>query len=100
MAATPPSATGGVTNSANGVLGLMTPQVGRAAYCKHDDQDPYRFVSSLNNTFPDTPNLSQSDITNTGFSLNPQSDFTFDCFLELPTGVVVFEVRRMPNTKM
>ena len=97
MAATTP--VGGLTTIGTGQLNLLTPQhlntttLGRAVHCAHDD--PYHFTSSLNNTFPDTPALSQSDMISKG--LDPEGgDYPFDCFLELPGGIVVFEVCRMP----
>lgn len=91
--------TPGSTPVGTGELDLLIPQnlssisVGRMAYCKHDD-DPYRFVSSLNNTFPITPSIPESFLTSAGIALN-ESSYPFDCFLELPGGIFVFEVRRI-----
>lgn len=66
----------------------------RISYCKHDDDyppwdPPYR--SSLNNTFPETPDISQAFLDSAGISRS-EDNFPFDCFLELPGGIVVFEV--------
>lgn len=95
MAATPPRS--GSTTSGTGQLNLLTPQnlstisLGRATYCKHDDDDPFHFTSSLNNTFPSTPAISESYLESAGLTTS-QETYPFDCFLELPGGVVVFEV--------
>ena len=94
MAAAPPLGAG--TRIGTGQLNLLTPEtlnntsIGRVAYCKHDD-DPYHFVSSLNNTFPDTPAISQSFLTSAGIN-ESEGTYPFDCFLEIPGGIVVFEV--------
>ncbi|KAF6217440.1 hypothetical protein HO133_006910 [Letharia lupina] len=96
MAATPPSS--GSTTSGTGQLNLLTPQnlstisLGRATYCKHDDDDPFHFTSSLNNTFPSTPAIPESYLESAGLTTN-QETYPFDCFLELPGGVVVFEIK-------
>ena len=94
MAATPPLGTG--TRIGTGQLNLLTPEtpnttsINRAVYCKHDD-DPYHFISSLNYTFPDTPAISQSFLTSAGIN-ESEGTYPFDCFLEIPGGIVVFEV--------
>lgn len=71
----------------------------RISYCKHDDRyppwdPPYR--SSLNNTFPETPDISQSFLDSVGITQG-EGNYPFDCFVELPGGVVVFEVCSMPR---
>lgn len=90
---------GGSTTSGNGQINLLTPQslsmtsLGRIAHCKPND-DPYgsfTFTSSLNNTFPSTPNISESFLKSAGFTTN-QETYPFDCFIEIPGGIVVFEV--------
>lgn len=78
-------------------LNLLTPQnlsttsLGRAAYCKPHDPDPYGppipFTSSLNYTFPKTPSLAELGL-NEG-----EGEWPFDCFIELPGGYVVFEIK-------
>lgn len=89
-------ASGGSTSIGTGQLHLLTPQnlsatsVGRISYCKHDD-DPYLFTSSLNYTFPSTPSISESFLSSVGINLNDDT-YPFDCFLEIPGGIVVFEV--------
>ena len=99
LAATPSS--GGLTKVGTGQLNLLTPQhldtstLDRAVYCKNED--PYQFTSSRNYTFPDTPAISQSDMVKAGFGPNDGGEYPFDCFMELPGGYVVFEVRCMPR---
>lgn len=94
MAASPLS--GGLTAIGTGQLNLVNPQnlsatpLGRAIYCKHDD-DPYRFISSLNYTFPSTPSIPESFLASADLVTN-QDIHPFDCFLELPGGIIVFEV--------
>lgn len=65
--------------------------INRVTYCKHD-VDPYHFKSSLNYTFPDTPSLPQSIINSAGI-VHDEGEYAFDCFIEMPGGVVVLEVR-------
>lgn len=95
-------ASGGLTSIGTGQLNLLTPQnlstssVGRISYCKHDD-DPYTFTSSLNYTFPRTPSISESFLSSAGLTLNDDT-YPFDCFLEIPGGIVVFEVCYMPHS--
>ena len=95
---------GGGTAIGTGQLQLVTPHtlnitdLKRAAYCKKDDDWPGHFVSSLNYTFPDTPPLSAADLKSAG--LDPGADdFSFDCFLELPGGIVTFEVCLVPRLR-
>ena len=92
LATTPPVSAS--TTVGTGPLNLVTPQdeafPNRVAYCKHDDY-PDHFVSSLNYTFPDTPAIPQSFLISAGLSPD-EGDYPFDCFVELPGGVVVFEV--------
>ena len=91
--------TPGSTSAGNGLLSLMIPQnlstsiVNRLAYCKHPD-DPYRFKTSLNHTLPLTPSIPESELPPAEPGTDAQT-YPFDCFLELPTGVIVFEVCRM-----
>ena len=93
MAANPPL--GGSTTIGTGRLSLLTSQnlstidIKRAVYCTHGE--PYIFTSSLNNTFPKTPPISQSFLASAGFTHNDDT-YPFDCFIEVPGGVVVFEV--------
>ena len=66
----------------------------RLSYCKHDDpyppwDPPYR--SSLNNTFPETPDISQAFLDSVGITQG-EGSYPFDCFVEVPGGVVVLEV--------
>lgn len=88
---------GGLTTIGTGQLNLLTPQnlsatsINRVTYCKHED-DPYQFTSSLNYTFPSTPSLPESSLESAGLTRN-QEIWPFDCFLEIPGGIVVFEVR-------
>lgn len=66
----------------------------RLSYCKHDDpyppwDPPYK--SSLNYTFPETPDISQAFLDSVGIRRG-KGNYPFDCFIEIPGGVVVFEV--------
>ena len=91
---------GGSTSIGTGQLNLLTPQQpnvtfpNRLAYCKNDPY-PQPFVTSLNYTLPDTPPISQDFINSAG--LDPgEGDYPFDCFIELPGGIVAFEVCTVP----
>ena len=94
----------------SGQLRLVTPQglndsdVNRAVYCKKNIPDPYDpddpgwppelYTNSLNRTIPATPPIDQAFLQSLGFAKD-EGEFAFDCFLELPTGIVTFEVRWM-----
>ena len=94
MAATviTPGSTDGFTSAAGGSLNLVSPKtlsglmVNRPVQCKHPD-DPYQFTNSLNHTLPPTPPLPASD-----FPPGESEVFAFDCDIELPGGVIDFEV--------
>lgn len=88
----------GSTPIGTGQLNLLNPQnlssasVGRAAHCKPDPYDPYVYVSSLNYTFPSTPNISEA-FANFA-DVDPDLDGkSFDCFIELLGGIIVFEIK-------
>ena len=90
----------GSTSAGNGGrLSLTSPQnlstsiIHRVAYCKHPD-DPDRFTTSLNHTLPLTPGIRKSALPPAESDPDEQS-YPFDCFIELPGGVIVFEVCRM-----
>lgn len=88
----------------NNVLDLVTPQnlsttpIDRVAYCKHDPDDPddpdgpWVFTSSLNYTFPSTPPINESFLAAAGLRDPDVKSKPFDCFIELPGGLIVFEV--------
>ena len=64
------------------------------AHCRNDPY-PYPFVTSLNYTFPITPPIPQDFIASSG--LDPgEGDYPFDCFIEIPGGIVAFEVCTVP----
>lgn len=90
---------GGSTTGGTGQLNLLTPQnlsttsLGRAVYCKPEDPyGPDLFKSSRNITFLSTPNIPESFLKSAGLAPD-QETYPFDCFLEMPGGIVVFEVR-------
>ena len=105
MAATNPAGTSGSDRA--GQLSLVRPgplnvtlqqlnqtAIHRVAYCRHDDPDPPfdpPYTSSLNYTFPDTPAINRSFLESVGFVVG-EDDYAFDCFVEIPGGIVVFEV--------
>ena len=94
----------------SGQLQIVTPQshsgsdVNRALYCRKNIPDPYGpddpddpgwppdlYTNSLNRTIPATPPIDQAFLQSLGFAKD-EGEFAFDCFLELPTGIVTFEV--------
>ena len=87
------SASKGGLLSLNSPLNLSTSILHRVAYCKSpDDPDPY--TTSLNHTLPLTPSIPESALPPAGSDPDEQT-FPFDCFIELPGGILVFEVCRM-----
>ena len=68
---------------------LMQNMADRPVSCKHPD-DPYHFTNSLNHTLPLSPPLPSPD-----FPPGESEVFAFDCYIELPGGIVGFEVCRM-----
>ena len=92
---TPGSTDDGFTSAAGGSLNLVKPQAlsglmhDRPVECKRPD-DPYQFTNSLNRTLPLTPPLPASD-----FPPGESDVFAFDCYIELPGGLIGFEVCRM-----
>ena len=108
--AAPPLA-GDSTTGGSGQLQLLTPQlppqswndsiVNRALYCRKNIPDPYDpddpgwppdlYTTSLNHTLLATPPIDKALLQSFGF-VQDEGEFAFDCFLELPGGVVTFEV--------
>ena len=85
------------TNALNLVTprNLSTTSIGRIAHCKpdpDDPDDPYVFTSSLNHTFPGTPPINESFLASAGLREPFIDSKPFDCFVEIPGGIIVFEV--------
>ena len=98
---------GDSTTVNSGQLQLLTPQslndsdVNRAMYCKKNIPDPYNpddpgwppelYTTRLNRTLAATPPIDKAFLQSLGF-VQDEGEFAFDCFLELPGGVITFEV--------
>ena len=96
-----------MTTVSSGQLQLVTPQSlndsipNRALYCRKNIPDPYDpddpgwppdlYTTSLNKTLAATPPIDAAFLQSLGF-VKDEGEFAYDCFLELPGGVVVFEV--------
>lgn len=95
-------ASDGSPTTGNDTLHLVTPQnlttipVDRIVHCERDPYDPdfppYTFTSSLNHTFPPTPWISESFLAAAGLRRPGGDSKPFDCFVEIPGGIIVFEV--------
>ena len=86
---------GGSTTGGTGQLNLLTLQnlsttsLNRLVHCK--PEDPYGldlFTSSRNTTFLSTPNITESFRKSAG-----QETHAFYCTIDLPGGIVSFDVR-------
>ena len=107
LALTATPLTDGSTTVGSGQLQLLTPQslndstVNRAMYCRKNIPDPYGpddpdwppdlYTTSLNYTLPATPPIDKAFLQSYNF-VQDEGEFAFDCFLELPSGVITFEV--------
>ena len=97
----------GSTMVGSGQVELLTSQslndsiVNRAVHCRKNIPDPYDpddpdwppdlYTTLLNYTLPATPAIDKAFLQSLGF-VQDEGEFAFDCFLELPTGVITFEV--------
>ena len=76
--------------------------VGRVLHCRDNIPDPWGpddpnyhqdlYTTRLNWTFPATPLIDKAFLESLGFVKDPEGEFAFDCMLELPGGIITFEV--------
>ena len=106
LAATPNA--GDSRTAGSGQLQLVTPQgilndsnVNRLVQCKRNIPDPWGpddpgyppdpLSTQLNYTLPNTPPIDKAFLESLGFE-EEEGEFAFDCTLDLPGGVITFEV--------